>query len=453
MADKTIIFERNGHQQHVVVPDDATDAEIASLYAEMFPEVTASKAEISRAKVLPPGGPVPGIVFRATEGMPEPSRPKVATVAAAEPEGLPEESGLVGFRTGLLTGPLSTLTGIAAMLGSERAKDIHDALKPTSPSQKVGRFIEQAAEFALPAAKVGSIGKGAGALNVAKRAAAQGVTAGAVAAAQNGDVSEGVAPAVVSAALPVAGAALSTTAKRIMGSAMKGGVKNAAARLTGQNADNLTLGDIERVSDDLIDAGFRLPSGVNAQTLSKARGQEFENLLSRFRDSSLGPWKPYVKTSLKPQVIDKVKTAFMKGEITSQQAEETLQRAAGLSYDSVITALKKDGAIPYLPPDIKLEAARILAERGPQPLNLGELGMIGGGVSYLLGPKVGVPLTALRAAASHYPQQTAKALAATSRRLSSPVTTGLAAEGADGMFNDSEALAALEAELLKRSSR
>lgn len=118
------------------------------------------------------------------------------------------------------TGPDGTVSDVYRK-GTEKETQTADFLEPKGTAQNVGKFTEQAAEFAVPISKVGTAVKGVELLNetskatpVVKilvnslpRAAAEGLTTAGVVSAQNGEVDmDSLAAGLISGVIPFGGA-------------------------------------------------------------------------------------------------------------------------------------------------------------------------------------------------------------------------------------------------------
>lgn len=156
----------------------------------------------------------------------------------AEQEPAQEGDGLLGgireFGTGIAQSVGSTLVGVGTLgrgiqsfigggrgLGgdgifdpaSPEAASARELLEPQTASAKAGNFVGNVAQFAVPSAKAASATVGAGMLT---RAAGQGVAAGAVEAAQTGDVDQGTLyTALFGAAMVPAGDALKAASSHL----------------------------------------------------------------------------------------------------------------------------------------------------------------------------------------------------------------------------------------------
>lgn len=150
--------------------------------------------------------------------------------------------GLLDVGVGAVKGAVSTAQNVGNLVAKPIAAGIdalslkegqkprpvgfdESTLEPTNAPQKVGNFLEQAAELAVPISKVGAAAKGvklltnvaeAGklaktatvAVNTLPKAAAEALTTAGIVSAQNGHVDgDSVAAGIVSGALPFAGIA------------------------------------------------------------------------------------------------------------------------------------------------------------------------------------------------------------------------------------------------------
>lgn len=160
------------------------------------------------------------------------------------------ETGLKGFATGVGKGILSTVKG-AGQLGTKvgniflpKSLEIPDIysepalqqnaqqggflgkllnkenLEPKSTSEKIGKFGEQVAEFAIPGTKVVNATKGAGLFT---KMLGRGLTSGTIGAVQSGKVGqEAIVAGGIDAALPLASKVIVQPAKNLLGRLFKG---------------------------------------------------------------------------------------------------------------------------------------------------------------------------------------------------------------------------------------
>lgn len=166
------------------------------------------------------------------------------------------ETGLAGVATGVGKGILSTVKG-AGQLGEKIGKgalglvgiDIGESvysdeatkggllgeknLQTKSTAEKIGKFGEQVAEFAVPASKLAKAGKG---LGLAKKIGSRALTSGTVGVIQEGEVGKGAGIAAgVETVLPVAGKVLKPVTKIVSRL-----FKNLASGLSGANKEIIT---------------------------------------------------------------------------------------------------------------------------------------------------------------------------------------------------------------------
>jgi len=196
--------------------------------------------------------------------------------------GLGEESGLLSPTIGGVKGVASTISG-ASELGQkglraltpdiggvkpEIAKIPEKYTEPKNLGEKVGFFLEQAAELGIPTSEVSKLSK---TYPLLKRALLEGATAGTIASIQEGEVGKETAIAgVAGAALPIAGGAIKKALKpeRLMSKAL-GFTKAGKTKI-----DKLaTQGGFKNVDDFALEKGF---TGDREQMLAQA-GDLFEN--------------------------------------------------------------------------------------------------------------------------------------------------------------------------------
>ncbi|MCE5309641.1 MAG: hypothetical protein LLG20_18560 [Acidobacteriales bacterium] len=153
---------------------------------------------------------------------------------------------------------------------------------PDSLAGKAGKFVEQAAEFAIPVGAASKAAKAAG-LRLPARAALEGVSSGAVAGIQSGGDPGATAEAtVLGGALPIAGKAIPPVARGLQNSARAqyGRVLNA----TKQGNKFLSQKVVPRLIDEGVTAltmkGLNAKVTRNVQRLGQAIGDEFDNLPS-----------------------------------------------------------------------------------------------------------------------------------------------------------------------------
>lgn len=145
------------------------------------------------------------------------------------------EKGLKGFSVGVGKGVLSTVQGLGQLglrgaelisgkskgsLGSQETFfEDKNALKAQGTAEKIGKFGEQVAEFAIPGSKVAKATQG---MSFIPRIASRAATSGAIATAQSGEIGRDTAIAAgTEAALPVVGKIISPATKFI-GTLLKG---------------------------------------------------------------------------------------------------------------------------------------------------------------------------------------------------------------------------------------
>lgn len=127
-----------------------------------------------------------------------------------------------GAKAGLSSTILHGGDLVRRITGTERVIDTPEAQRsmraPNSIPGKAGKFVEQAAEFAIPASKAATLTKGA---SLATRAAAQGGASGLVSAVQSGgDPAETAISTGMGAAGPLVGSVARKGAEAIAGKAM-----------------------------------------------------------------------------------------------------------------------------------------------------------------------------------------------------------------------------------------
>lgn len=165
--------------------------------------------------------------YGESSGTEEPTPSSVPSTAR------PRESGFNQFAMGLGKGVLQTtqglgqlgLKGVKAVTGKDFGTEATffkdpNALKANTPLEKVGKFTEQVAEFAVPGSKVSKLTQG---MKFLPKIGARAGTSGLVATGQSGDVGKEAAIAAgVEMALPVAGKFIVKPATRIVGNLLKG---------------------------------------------------------------------------------------------------------------------------------------------------------------------------------------------------------------------------------------
>lgn len=153
------------------------------------------------------------------------SIPKKST----QPKG---DTGLKGFATGVGKGVAQTfqglgqlgLKGVKAVTGKDYGTEatlFNDpyALEAKTGAEKLGKFTEQVAEFAIPGSKVSKATQG---MKFIPKIASRATTSGAIATAQQGEIGEDTATAAgIEAAIPVAGKIISPATK-FLGTLLKG---------------------------------------------------------------------------------------------------------------------------------------------------------------------------------------------------------------------------------------
>lgn len=154
-----------------------------------------------------------------------------------EKKGFLEEGGAVQqFGTGIAKGALSTVQGLGQLglrgaelitgkekgeLGSQETYfEDPNALKAEGTAEKLGKGVEQIAEFSIPATKVAKATQGA---NLLTKIAARAGTSAGVASAQEGEIGKGALIAgAVETAIPVAGKLVVQPVKNILSRLFKG---------------------------------------------------------------------------------------------------------------------------------------------------------------------------------------------------------------------------------------
>lgn len=169
--------------------------------------------------------------------------------------------GELALKAGQLTPGISETSKEILKGGVETAEDIKNKqLQATNLPQKIGKFGEQVAEFAIPATKVTQATK---ALPLAGRIAARALTSGGVATAQSGKIGKETAIATgTEIALPVAGKVLNPV-KNAVGRLVKG----LAAGLSGVGTE--TIDKIVQNPKVASSTANELTKGGNAELLRK----------------------------------------------------------------------------------------------------------------------------------------------------------------------------------------
>ena len=211
-----------------------SEMELHQIFAEL--NQPASRAAASRDEVLPPAmrSTAPGGPAAPEQAMP--IRRMATPNEIAEME-MGAQAGVLDFPKGAMQAAIGSVYKAGDLvrrgLGMERVvdqPDVQAAITPTTPMAKTGAFLEQGAEFAIPATKLAGVTKGAGLLT---RAATQAAGAGAVGAVQSeGDVGETAIAAGLAGALPIAGAMARPVlgaARRAAAGAQEGGIGGAIA--------------------------------------------------------------------------------------------------------------------------------------------------------------------------------------------------------------------------------
>jgi len=171
--------------------------------------------------------------FGAKPSLPSSTSMGSAPATPKAKKGLLQEGGTVqNFGVGLAKGALQTaqglgqlgLKGVKALTGKDYGtketflKD-PNALKAQGTAEKLGKFTEQVAEFAVPGSKVGKLTQGT---NILTKTASRAATSGAVATAQQGEIGKDTALAAgTEAAIPIAGAVIKPAVK-FLGNLLKG---------------------------------------------------------------------------------------------------------------------------------------------------------------------------------------------------------------------------------------
>lgn len=165
---------------------------------------------------------------RTLEEIFEKANAGIETVETREPE--PKgDRGFKGFATGVAKGELKTFQGISKLGGTilERlnlpgqigefvtkgkikapkakpllTEEFEERLEPVGTAEKVGHFVERAAEFAVPFSKIAKLTKTKGFLT---RAFSEGIAGGAIGGIQEGDLTAARDTAILNALFPILG--------------------------------------------------------------------------------------------------------------------------------------------------------------------------------------------------------------------------------------------------------
>jgi hypothetical protein len=297
--------------------------------------------------------------------------------------------------TGMLRGGIHNIAGLVAgasrLLGVENGPGsrVAFATTPRTPEERMGNLATDVASFAVPGGQVAKATKGAGLLT---RAGVQAATAGAVGVAHEGDINAGLVPAVIAGAVPVAGAGAQAVARRVVGRALEPGAKDFA----------------RHVAKDVIEE-------------AKAAGVPIHDSVRGLSQS-----KEVIGASRKALIDEALGVPRTPGYLSSTQMNQ--------ARDLMESTLAARGPMAANWQELLLWLAGGAATQSPK---LGALGLVG---------------AAGRAAATHYPAQTARALYGTGNGLLSPAVAGTAA----GVASTSQRLTpeadALLQELLTREA-
>lgn len=224
------------------------------------------------------------------------------------------KTGLEGIATGVGKGVLSTVRGlgeIGTKIGetltgglaqgsdiykpeTELGKKVTEVLTPQTTAEKIGKFGEQVAEFAIPASKVSKMTEGA---SMVGKIIPRAIASGTVATAQQGEVGEGTGIAVgAEVALPY----IAKPVAKLIGGIFKG----AGSAVSGVGEETLNL--LHKNAQVGIDAVKEIKNAGQEQILKdnvktymdaftklgKQRSIKFEKALTSLS-----------KTDIKPKIV------------------------------------------------------------------------------------------------------------------------------------------------------
>lgn len=260
------------------------------------------------------------------------------------------DTGLKGFAVGLGKGVLSTIKG-AGQLGEKIGRGVlggfekltglpvkpeevyseealkrneeeggfmgsllsEENLKPQTTSEKIGKGVEQVAEFAVPGSKITKATQG---MNLASKIIPRAITSGTVASVQSGDVGRETAIAAgIETAFPLAGKALKPATKLISGL-----FRNIGSALSG--VPSSTIKKITSNPDVAKDTVKILKEAGKNDLLRKNAKTIIDGVRAVNRKASIAYKKglnSLSKTDIKPQIIkDEIKEAITsnKGSLT-----------------------------------------------------------------------------------------------------------------------------------------
>lgn len=111
----------------------------------------------------------------------------------------------------------SPITNVMEKASGQKLGFSQQELAPTNTAQKIGKGVEQVAEFAVPGAAGLKVAKVPGLVNLAARVGTEALGAGATTLAQTGDLQQAKDGAMISGAFPVAGKALDSVKNSKLG--------------------------------------------------------------------------------------------------------------------------------------------------------------------------------------------------------------------------------------------
>lgn len=172
-----------------------------------------------------------------------------------------------------------------------------EQLQPTNTAQKIGKFGEQVAEFAIPESKIGKVAEGANLVQKAINIGSKALSSGAVATAQEGEVGTGTGIAAGTELLsPVLGKVISPVTN-IFGRLFKG----LGSELSGASTDTLNAiikdpQTSKNVAKQIVDSGQETVLENNAKQIvegvSKIRkeaSQAFGESLQTLKSTDIQP--------------------------------------------------------------------------------------------------------------------------------------------------------------------
>jgi hypothetical protein len=309
-------------------PDDASDAEIEALINGAAPDVASTAAAHKAALEAPPPKPK--------------EKPLMDRIVEAGSKLDP-----INIVRGQTKGAIGTAYHVGKMLGIiPENKDFEAALESENAGEGLGKFTEQAAEFAGGEGAANALVKSASLPAKVVKGAAVG---GAITAAQGGDAKMG---ATIGGAAPVVAKGIELIAKPISDALLEGAKKSYARALGAtkermKNVANKVVSGYDSAGTKvpgLIDRGVRAwtRKGLDAKAAEAAAdfGDQIDNLWSNLPKDEAIPAKPI------RDAIDAAKSTFEEEVVKTIQQPTSLVNSQGQRISIPVTGPVKTAVEP-----------------------------------------------------------------------------------------------------------